>query len=230
MAGNPQASLASRALPGLAQFLLVMAVLLFLPAWTLSWWQAWLFLIVFGAAVTVITLHFLKADPALIERRLKAGPGAEKEQSQRIIQLLASLAFVAMIVFPAIDHRLGWSHLAVGVVLAGDALVALGLLAIFLVFRENSYTSGVIEVGGGQTVVSTGLYRIVRHPMYAGALVMLVGMPLALGSAWGLLLWFPMAALMVIRLLDEERYLAANLAGYRDYQAKTRRRLIPGIF
>ncbi len=132
--------------------------------------------------------------------------------------------------FPGIDHRFGWSHLSPYVVLAGDALVALGLLIVFFVFKENSYTSAIIEVGKQQTVVSTGPYRVVRHPMYAGALLFMFGIPLGLGSLWGLLFCIPMVAVVVWRLIDEEKYLAKNLAGYVEYCARTRSRLIPWVY
>ena len=135
-----------------------------------------------------------------------------------------------MIIIPGLDHRFGWSHVPVAVVLAGDGLVVIGLYIVFLVFRENSYTSGVIEVASDQRVISTGPYRIVRHPMYAGALVMLLGMPLALGSAWGVLVCLPLAAAIIVRLIDEERYLARHLAGYAEYRERTRHRLIPGLY
>jgi protein-S-isoprenylcysteine O-methyltransferase Ste14 len=116
-------------------------------------------------------------DPALLERRLRAGAGAETEKSQKIIQAVANVAFLALIIVPGLDHRFGWSHLPVSVVLTGDGLVVLGLFIVFLVFRENTYTSGIIEVAADQRVISTGPYRVVRHPMYAGALVMILGMP-----------------------------------------------------
>ena len=102
------ATLRGRAFRGLALFLVAMAALLFLPAWTLAWWRAWLFLIVFAAAVVAITRYFLAADPALIERRLKSGPGAERETSQRIIQTFASLAFAALFVVSGLDRHFGW--------------------------------------------------------------------------------------------------------------------------
>lgn len=223
-------SLAFRSLIGFAQLLLAMAAFLFLPAGTLDWWQAWAFLIAFAVPVGWITLHFLSADPALVEPRLKAGPAAEGEHSQRTIQTIAAGIFIAMIVFPAVDHRFGWSHVPAWVAIAGDLVVVVGLVVVFFVFRENTYTAATIEVEAAQSVVAGGPYGIVRHPMYAGALVMLAGVPLALGSWWGLLFWLPMAGAIVARLLEEERYLAARLAGYGAYEAKVRWRLLPGVY
>lgn len=219
-----------RAFEGLAQLLVAMALLLFLPAWTLAYWQAWLFLAVFGAAVLAITLYLMRHDRKLLERRVNAGPGAEKEKSQRTIQALASVAFIAVFVVSALDHRFGWSSEPTSVVVAGDVLVALGLLAVFFVFRANSYTSATIEVGDDQPLISTGPYAMVRHPMYAGAFVMLVGVPLALGSAWGLAPVAALAAVIVVRLLAEERFLTVNLPGYADYRRRVRYRLLPFVW
>jgi protein-S-isoprenylcysteine O-methyltransferase Ste14 len=223
-------SLAKKAYESLAQFLLALGTLLFVSAWSFRDWQAWAFLAVFAAGVTLITVYFLKRDPALIERRMKAGAGAETEKRQKIIQTFASLFFFALIAFPGIDRRFGGAHVSPSLVLAGDGLVALGLLIIFFVFKTNSYTSGIIAVEKDQTVISTGPYRVVRHPMYSGALILMAGTPIALGSLWGLLLCIPLAATLVWRLIDEERYLCRHLPGYESYRAKARYRLIPGIY
>jgi protein-S-isoprenylcysteine O-methyltransferase Ste14 len=227
---EPAVSLRKRALQGLAQFLVALWALVFLPAWSLRYSEGWVFWLEFSLIVTLITVYFLEKDPGLIERRLKAGPLAEKEKKQKIIQWFANFFFIALIIFPGIDHRLGWSHLSLPLIVLGDVLVALGLAIVFLVFRENSYTSGTIEVGKEQNVISTGPYRLVRHPMYAGAILLLVGIPLALGSSWGLLICVPMVAVIVWRLIAEEKYLSKNLPGYLEYCGKTRYRLVPGIY
>jgi protein-S-isoprenylcysteine O-methyltransferase Ste14 len=219
-----------KALGGLAQFLLCLALLLFLPAWTLAYWQAWLFLAVFSASALAITLYLMRHDPELLARRMHAGPGAEKEKSQKIIQLAAIAAFVTVLVFPVIDHRFAWSAVPWPVALAGDALVALGFAIVFLVFKENTFASATIEVATQQRVVSTGPYALVRHPMYAGALIMLLGVPLALGSWWGLVTIIPFTLVIVWRLLDEERVLANSLPGYLDYRNKVRYRLVPLVW
>lgn len=222
--------LLARAFLGLLFLLVVLAASLFVPAGTLHYWQAWLFLAVFGVSVTAITVYLAREDPQLLERRVYAGPVAEREMSQRIIQSLASLAFIAMFVVSGLDHRFAWSATPLFAVVVGDLLVALGLLIVFFVFRENTFTSGTIQVDAGQRVVSTGPYALVRHPMYSGALIMLVGVPLALGSWWGLLPIIPMILVIVWRLLAEEEYLARNLAGYREYQWSTRYRLMPRVW
>jgi len=224
------AGLAAKTMAALAAMLLAMAAMLFLPAWSLRYWEAWIFWFEFAGLTVGITIYLLIKDPALVERRLAGGPTAEKEKSQQVIQSLALFFFCALIVLPAIDHRLGWSHLSWPFVLLGHVLVAIGWFVIFLTFRENSFASSIIEVDPEQRVVSTGPYRLVRHPMYAGALVFMLGVPLALGSWWGLLPWVALAAIILWRLLEEEAYLSRNLPGYTDYCARTRYRLIPRIY
>jgi protein-S-isoprenylcysteine O-methyltransferase Ste14 len=219
-----------KAFTGLLNLLVIIALLLFVSAGTVHYWQAWIFLTVFSASVLTITFYLAKKDPKLLERRVNAGPGAEKEKSQRIIQLLATIAFVAVMVVPAFDHRFGWSTMPPYVVAVGDMLVVLGFLIIFLVFKENTFTSGTIEVASEQKVIATGPYAHVRHPMYIGALIMLLGVPLALGSWWGLLTIIPMTLVISWRLLEEEKFLAKNLLGYSDYQNKVRCRLVPLIW
>jgi protein-S-isoprenylcysteine O-methyltransferase Ste14 len=216
-----------KAFAGLLILLLVMAALLFISAGTVDYWQAWLFLAVYFAPSLAITLYLMKKDPKLLERRMRGGPAAEKEPAQRIIMFFASLGFIALIVVPALDHRFGWSHMPPIVSLAGDGLVMLGWLSIFFVFKENTFTSATIQLAPDQKVVSTGPYALVRHPMYAGALVMFLGIPIALGSWWGLLVLVAMIPALIWRLLDEEKFLSRNLPGYVEYQKKVRYRLIP---
>jgi protein-S-isoprenylcysteine O-methyltransferase Ste14 len=172
----------------------------------------------------------MKNDPKLLERRVSAGVVAEKEKSQKIIQAFAAVAFIALFVVSSLDHRFGWSTVPPYLVALGDILIVVGFYLVFLVFKENSFASGTIEVGSGQCVIATGPYALVRHPMYVGALVMLVGVPLALGSLWGLVALIPMTVVLVARLLDEEKFLARNLAGYCEYQSKVRYHLLPLIW
>jgi protein-S-isoprenylcysteine O-methyltransferase Ste14 len=223
-------NLAIKAFGGLLFLIIAMAAALFLSAWTLSYWQGWLFLSVFFVSVLAITIYLMKTDPKLLHRRVKAGPGNEEEKSQKIIQSIAQMAFISVLIIPAIDHRFAWSVVPTFVVIAGDVLVALGLLIVFLVFKENSLTSATIEVGEEQEVISTGPYVFVRHPMYSGALIMLLGVPLALGSWWGLLTIIPMKIVIIFRLLDEERFLTKNLPGYLEYKDKVSYRLAPLIW
>jgi len=223
-------TLHKKAFAGLLFLFLVMAALLFVPAGTLHYWQAWSFLAVYLFLSLAVTLYLMKKDPELLERRMRGGPTAEKETAQKIIMSFTSLGFIGLPVLPALDHRFGWSEMTPYTALAGDALVAIGWLAIFFVFRENTFSSATIELASDQKVISTGPYARVRHPMYAGALVMLAGIPIALGSWWGLLIIVVIIPALIWRLLDEERFLASNLPGYVEYQDIVRYRLIPGVW
>jgi protein-S-isoprenylcysteine O-methyltransferase Ste14 len=223
-------NLNAKAWLALAALAVVMGLLLFVPAGTIHYWQAWVYLSIFTGASVLTTLYLMRKDPALLKRRMSGGPTAEKRPTQKFIMLCTSIGFIALLVVPAFDHRFGWSNVPLFVVLVGDLLVAVGFALIVRVYRENTFSSATIEVIKGQQVISTGPYAIVRHPMYASAFLYLSGTPLALGSYWGLL---PIAAMMpflIWRLLDEERLLAAELPGYSDYQKKVRFRLVPGIW
>jgi protein-S-isoprenylcysteine O-methyltransferase Ste14 len=224
------AKLIVRALLGLVNLVVILGVVLFGGAGTLHYPQAWVFLLVFGGASLAVTLYLMKRDPALLERRTQAGPTAEKRGRQKLIQAVASLAFVGVILVPALDRRFGWSHAPLAVVALGEGLVALGFFLVFLVFKENTYASAVIEATAEQKVIATGPYAWVRHPMYAGAFVLLIGVPLALGSWWGLCAVVPLMASILWRLLDEEAYLSEHLPGYDEYRSKTRHRLIPHVW
>jgi protein-S-isoprenylcysteine O-methyltransferase Ste14 len=229
-AGGEMKSLGARAWFALAILAAVMCLLLVAPAGTVHYWQAWVYLSIFMGAAALTTLYLLRRDPALLERRMSGGPTAEKRAAQKVIMLGTSIGFIALLVVPALDHRFGWSAVPLGVVVAGDVLVAIGFGFIVRVYRENTFSSATIEVAENQTVISTGPYAIVRHPMYASALLYLVGTPLALGSYWGLV---PIAAMMpflIWRLLDEERFLAENLPGYTEYQKRVRHRLVPFVW
>ena len=207
-----------------------MALLLFVPAGTLHYGQAWAFLGVFVGASFLTSLYLLRRDPALLNRRLKGGPTAEKQTTQKIIMVFASIGFVSLLVVPALDYRFGWSRVPASVAIAGDVLIVMGFYFILLVYKENTFTSATIEVAENQVVISTGPYALVRHPMYASALLYLIGMPLALGSYWGLLGFVFMVPFLIWRLLDEERFLTGNLSGYVEYQQKVVYRLVPYIW
>jgi protein-S-isoprenylcysteine O-methyltransferase Ste14 len=219
-----------KALIGLLRLLLTIAACIFLPAWTLRYWQAWVLLSVLFGSLLVITLYLMKNDPRLLERRVHAGPGAEKQRSQQIGQLFGAIAFIAAFLVPAIDHRFAWSSFPALVAIGGDFLVALGLLIVFFVFKENTFTSAIIEIAAEQRLVSTGPYSTVRHPMYAGALIMMLGVSPALGSWWGLSAIVPMASVIVRRVREEEELLTRNLAGYREYRNQVHYRLLPFVW
>jgi protein-S-isoprenylcysteine O-methyltransferase Ste14 len=157
-------------------------------------------------------------------------PTAEKRKPQKIIMFFVSIGFISLLVVSALDHRFGWSVVPPSVVIAGNILVGVGFYVTFLVYKENPFSSATIEVAEDQSVISTGPYAYVRHPMYAGGLLYIGGMPLALGSYWCLLVLAVMSPFLIWRLFDEEDFLSKNLRGYKEYCAKVRWRLIPGIF
>ena len=211
-------------------FLPVFFALLFAPAWSLDYWQAWLYGFLFMATTIAIGVYFLKHDPKAVARRMDVGPAAEREPAQKIIMTLILVGFVLLIGVPGFDHHWHWSSVPPWLVLVSDGLVVLGLLGTAVVFRHNSYAAATIRVEAEQPVVSTGAYAIVRHPMYAAALLMVVSTPLALGSYWSLLIVLALIPALAWRLLDEERFLKQNLPGYADYCRKVRWRLIPGLW
>lgn len=209
---------------------LALGIVLFVPAGTLVYWRGWLFILVFAASTQAIGVYLALKDPALLARRLQAGPAAERRMSQRIIISLGFLSLLGVLVFSALDHRFGWSPVPAWVSILGDVLVALGLFLNLLVMRENTFSASNIRVEQAQTLVSTGPYAIVRHPMYAGVVVMVVGVPLALGSWLGLLVLLLTIPVLVWRILDEERLLNDELRGYREYARQVRYRLVPFVW
>ena len=223
-------SLKRRAGLALALLSAVMALLLFVPAGTVYYWQAWVYLLLFFGVSVFTTLSLMRHDPALLERRMRAGPTAEKRPAQKLIMLGTSVGFIALLIVPALDRRWGWSAVPPVGVMVGDALVLIGFLLIVRVYRENTFTSATIQIVEHQRVISTGPYAMVRHPMYASALLYLIGTPLALGSYWGLVPIVSMLPLLIWRLLDEERFLAAQLPGYADYETRVRHRLVPFVW
>ena len=205
--------------------------IIFVPAWTLMYWQGWVFFATLSISTMLVTIYMALYDKKLLESRLRAGPRIEQRPTQKIILMLGLLVYVAAIVIMVLDHRFGWSPaVPAWLSLSADALGALGILIYFLVIRENRYAASTVQVAEGQTVISTGPYAIVRHPMYAGAILVFIGMPLALGSWWGLLCVPLFIAGFAWRLLDEEKFLRANLPGYAAYMGNVRYRLIPYVW
>jgi protein-S-isoprenylcysteine O-methyltransferase Ste14 len=219
-----------KAVIGILRTFVLLVAAVFAPVGTLRYWQGWACLAAFFVPACFISVYVAKNDPALLERRLKAGPTAEKETGQKIVQAVTAVVFLADFAIPAFDHRFGWSLVPAYAAAGGDLMMVLGFNLVFAVFKANSYTSGIIEVAENQKVVSTGPYAVVRHPMYVGGLIMLFGIPLALGSWWGMLINVPMTAAILWRLLDEERFLAVNLPGYAAYRQAVRYRLVPYVW
>jgi protein-S-isoprenylcysteine O-methyltransferase Ste14 len=223
-------SLAARSALDTTKFLVILAVVLLVSAGTARFWQAWLLIGLNLAWLATAGAYFLRVDPALVERRLLQGAEGEKETGQKIIMASLRVLGAVTLAVAGLDRRFGWSCVPLSLVALGSALFVAGTALIFCVFRANTYTSSIIEVEPHQTVVATGPYRILRHPMYAGTLLMGVGTPLILGSYWAALLLVPGWALLAARILAEERLLSEKLRGYVEYTRATRARLIPGVW
>jgi len=223
-------TLAARAWTALVALVMAMGLVLFVVAGSARYWPAWAYLVIFGGVSGILTLQLVERDRALLERRMRGGPTAERRPAQKLIMLGTSIGFIALLVVPALDHRFGWSAVPVTVVVVADVLVLLGFVLIGRVYRENTFSAATIQIAPNQTVVSTGPYAIVRHPMYVGGLLYLGATPLALGSYWGLIAFAAILPLLIWRILDEERYLARELPGYDDYERRVQYRLVPFVW
>ncbi len=210
--------------------LIILGLLLFIPAGTLNYWQAWVFIFVFLSSVNAIGVYLSVKDPVLLERRKNVGPAAEQNKAQQIIMSLAMLSIISLLIFCSLDHRFKWSPVPPYISMLGDLLVAVGLLINFLVFKENSFGGATVQTFDDQKVISTGPYALVRHPMYVGVLAMMAGVPMALGSWNGLAFLAIIVAGLVWRIVDEEKTLKRDLPGYIEYMQKVRYRLVPYIW
>jgi protein-S-isoprenylcysteine O-methyltransferase Ste14 len=214
---------------GLVQLVLI-GVLMFVPAGTVDYWQAWVFLAVVAVSTWLPSIHLQRSNPAAMQRRMRGGPAAEARAAQKLVMAGLYGSLVAMVVVSALDHRFGWARMPAAVCLVGDMVAAVGLGMVMLVIVQNSYASSTVQVESGQTVVSSGLYGLVRHPMYTANVIMMVGIPLALGSYWGLVFVIPGLLVLAWRIRDEETLLRGELDGYREYTRKVRYRLVPGVW
>ncbi len=218
------------ALSGLIKYLLgvvLVGALVFLPAWTLAYPGAWIFVGVLFVPMLILGVVLLIFAPSLLQKRLS---NKEKQKTQKGVVKLAGLMFVGGFVLCALDFRFGWSHVPMWLMIASAAVFLIGYAMYAEVMRENAYLSRTVEVQEGQKVVSTGLYGVVRHPMYLATLLMFLPMPLILQSFWGLCVFGWYAILIIIRILGEEKLLCAELDGYAAYKKKVRYRLIPFIW
>lgn len=206
------------------------AVLLCVPAGTLHYWQAWVFIAVFVTTTIGPSMYLAVKHPDALARRMNGGPGKEGRPVQKVVMWALVTAVMATVVVSALDWRFGWSAVPTAVVIAGDVVVAVSLLAAQWVVIQNNFAGASISVEAQQPVVSTGLYGVVRHPMYICALIMLVATPPALGSYWGLLPVIASLPILVVRILDEETMLRAELRGYPEYTQRVRFRLVPYIW
>jgi len=202
-------------------------VFLFLPAGSFRYYEAWIYSLALFIPMITTLLYLVKYDPKLLERRMRY---KEKEEKQKLIIRLARLPFILGFLIPGFDYRFGWSDIPMAFVIVANVIVMAGYFFVFLVFRENSYTSRIVEVEKEQEVITTGPYSIVRHPMYTGTIVMFLFTPLALGSWWAIIAFALWPVVLVYRIFDEERVLMKDLKGYKEYCEKTCYRLIPFVW
>lgn len=222
--------LLARTIAGFAFLFAAMGLAIFGAAGGLAFWRGWVLIGVFAGCSSLITAWLWGHDRALLARRVHAGPGAEPDPVQNLIQALAGATFLGALTAPSLGWRLHGATLPAWAAAAGDGVVALGFAVVFQTFRANSYASATIERIEGQVLIDAGPYRHVRHPMYAGALLIFLGLPLALGSLWGLPFTALIVGVLAWRLTAEERFLIQSLAGYADYRRRVRWRLVPGVW
>jgi protein-S-isoprenylcysteine O-methyltransferase Ste14 len=210
--------------------LIALGAVVFLPAGTFDYWQAWAFIAIFTAATIIPTIYIARTNPAALRRRMHAGPRAEARTVQKFAITAAFSSMFAMMAFSAYDHRMGWSHVPTWVCVLGGVAVVAGLGLAMLVIVQNGYAASTVTVETGQPVVSTGVYKFVRHPMYLGDVILMVGIPLSLGSYWGLFFVLPGVLVLIVRILDEEAMLTQELTGYPEYRQRVRYRLMPYVW
>ncbi len=205
----------------------VLGLTLFLPAGTLRFWEAWVYIGLLFFVMAGAVIVFLKKNPEVMERRMRT---KEKETVQKKFVVGVGLLFIAGFLTVGFDRRWGWSFVPAALVVLADVMVVIGYAVFILVMRENRFLSRTVEVDPDQKVITTGPYAVVRHPMYVGVTVLYLFTPIALGSYWALIPFTLTAAMFPVRILNEEKVLLRDLAGYKDYTEKTRYRLIPGIW
>lgn len=207
--------------------ILLVGTLLFLPAWTWNYPNAWLFMGLLFIPMLIVGVVLCIKSPALLEKRLNH---KEKEMTQRGVVALSGLMFLGGFILSALDFRFGWSSVPLWLVIVSSGLFLAGYGMYAEVMRENAYLSRTVEVQEGQTVISTGLYGVVRHPMYLATLLMFLPLPLILGSFWGLIPLGIYPVVIVTRILNEEKVLTRELGGYAEYKEKVKYRLIPWVW
>ncbi len=205
----------------------MMALLFFLPARTIYFWEAWVFLAILFIPAACVLTYLYREDPELLVKRMKM---KEKEKEQKHLQLFSSLFFIAMFLVPGFDKYYGWSSVPLWLKIFSAAVVLLGYLMFFVVIRQNRYASRVIEIQEKQKVIDTGLYSVVRHPMYDAVLLLYCFAPLALGSYWTLIGDIIILFIIIFRIVNEEKVLMRELEGYTEYMQKVKYRLIPALW
>ena len=205
----------------------ITGAMLFLPAGTLDYPGAWLFMALLFIPVLIMGVVLMAKNPELLRKRLAM---KEREKTQQGVVALSGLLLVAAFIVAGLDFRFGWSHVSNAIVIIASVVLLIGYALYAEVLRENVYLSRVVEVQEGQRVIDTGLYAIVRHPMYSAVTLLYLSIPLVLGSWWALLTMSPCLLLLVARIRNEEQVLCQGLAGYADYIHRVRYRMIPFVW
>ena len=200
---------------------------IFLPAGSFRFWEGWIYAVVLLIPLVTILRYLVKNDPELLKRRMRL---KEKETKQKLIVGISRIPFILGYLIPGLDYRFNWSDISPALVIIANIIVFIGYWLVFLVFRENSYTSRIVEVEKGQRVITTGPYAVVRHPMYSGIILMYLFTPIALGSWWALLIFGFTPLVLILRIFNEEEVLKRDLEGYKEYCQKVRYRLFPYVW
>lgn len=206
---------------------IVLGLIFFVPAGSLRFTEAWIYILTLLLPMTFVLIYFFKKDPKVLERRMKIH---EKEKEERLLIKLGWIFFIIAFLIPGFDFRYDWSYVPFSVVIIADAFVLIGYMIFFFVMKTNAYAARTVEVEKEQRVISEGLYSVVRHPMYIGAIIMYFATPIVLGSWWALLALSPLLVILIYRILNEEKVLLRDLPGYSEYMCKVRYRLIPHIW
>ncbi len=207
--------------------IVLVGALLFLPAWTFDYFGAWLFLGILFIPMMIMGIVMFIKSPSLLEKRLA---NKEKERAQKGVVGVSALMFLGGFILSAFDFRYGWSSVPLWLTIAAAVIFLVGYALYAEVLRENAYLSRTVEVQEGQKVIDTGLYGVVRHPMYLATLLMFLPMPIVLGSFWGLIPFAIYPVAIIFRIINEENVLSEGLAGYSEYRKKVKYRLIPFIW
>jgi protein-S-isoprenylcysteine O-methyltransferase Ste14 len=214
----------------ISRILLVIAALglmLFSSAGTFLYLEAWVYMAILIIPLICTAAYLLKNDPEILDRRMRM---KEREKEQKILLVLSYVYALIVFLLPGFDKRYGWSKAPLAIVIFADVMVLLGCVIFVLVLKENRYASRIIEIAHKHKVITTGPYKVVRHPMYFGALLMYAFTPLALGSYWAMIATILLVFYLIVRILHEEKFLTKELAGYGEYARKVKYRLIPGIW
>jgi len=214
----------------------VLVPFIFLPAGDWAWFEGWAFMVTLVANLTISFIYINKKNPRVLRNRMKlkkeglTSATARPAGSDRFIMPVMSVCFFSAFILPGFDHRLGWTSMPLVVEMVGLAVMNVGALVMNIAILQNSFASKILDINEGQMLVDTGLYAVVRHPLYAGAVLMILGTPVALGSWWALIPAVLAALSLVVRIKFEEEMLLKGMGGYSDYQSRVRYKLIPGIF